>query len=357
MFKILSLDGGGIRGAFTAAVLAEFERRLERPIGDYFDLVAGTSTGGLIAAAVASGVPAQQIVDFYKQEGPSVFTRRAPYRPQKRSRRFAMPAARRLARKLTGIALDDVLQSKYRSELLASAMTAVFGAALVGDVRKCRLVIPAVDLTVGRTVVFKTPHLPNLTRDRHYCLVDVLLATTAAPTYFPHAELPGGGAAVDGGLWANNPSLVAYTEAMKIHECAKRECDPSFHASEIEILSIGTGNPRYSLRPPGDNAGIGWWGPRVFDVASISQAQGVSFQLLYLLGKRYRRVDFELPDASWTLDSVEHLASLVHQGKTAAHEQLTTLMDRFFSTESPDYVPFEDCAAPHSLASSDLAPV
>lgn len=357
MFKILSLDGGGIRGAFTAAVLTEIERRLERPIGDYFDLVAGTSTGGLIAAAVASGVPAQQIVDFYKQDGPAVFSRRVPYRPQKRSRRLAMPVARPLTKKLTGVELDDVLQSKYQSGPLASAMDAVFGATLVGDLRKCRLVIPAVDLTVGRTVVFKTPHLPGLTRDRHYRLVDVLLATTAAPTYFPHAELPGGGAAVDGGLWANNPSLVAYTEAMKIRECALRECDPSFEDSEIAILSIGTGAPRYSLRPPGDDAGIGWWGPRVFDVASISQAQGVSFQLQYLLSDRYTRVDFDLPDASWTLDSVEHLPSLVHQGGTAAHGQLTTLMGRFFSTESPDFVPFHDCVPPLSLESSDLSRV
>ena len=356
MFKILSLDGGGIRGAFSAAVLAEIERRLERPIGDYFDLVAGTSTGALIAAAVASGVPAQQIVDFYKQDGPAVFTRRAPYRPQKRTRRLTMPVARMLTRNVAGVALDDVFQSKYRSAPLASAMTAVFGATLVGDLRKCRLVIPAVDLTVGRTVVFKTPHLPNLTRDRHYRLVDVLLATTAAPTYFPHATMPGGGAVVDGGLWANNPSLVAYTEVMKIRECAQRDCDPRFDASEIEILSIGTGKPRYSLRPPSDEAGVGWWGPRVFDISSISQSQGVSFQLQYLLGDRYTRIDFELPDKSWTLDSIEHIPSLVHQGGVAAHEQLATLVDRFFGTESPDYKPYEDCTASSSLASSAPAP-
>jgi len=343
MFKILSLDGGGIRGAFTAAVLAEIENRLDRPTGDYFDLVAGTSTGGLIAAAVASGHSASKIVDFYQQDGPAVFAPRPRYTPEKRTRRLAMPAARVAVEKTVGVSLDDILQTKYRSAPLVDAVGRVFGDQLVGDIAKCRLVIPAVDVTVGRTLVFKTPHLPNLTRDRHYRVADVLLATTAAPTYFPHATLRGGGAVVDGGLWANNPSLVAYTEAMKIRECAQRECDPHFEPSDIEILSIGTGEPRYSLAPPGDHAGIGWWGPRVFDVASVSQSQGVSFQLQYLLDSRYTRVNFELPDESWTLDSVKHLPALFHKGRTAAHDQLALLMDRFFGGEAPDFLPFDDC--------------
>ncbi|MCO6042707.1 patatin-like phospholipase family protein [Aeoliella sp. ICT_H6.2] len=343
MFKILSLDGGGIRGAFTAAVLAEIESRLDRPIGDYFDLVAGTSTGGLIATAVASGLSASKIVDFYQQDGPAVFAPRPPFKPEKRARRLAMPAGRFVVEKAVGVSLDDVFQTKYPSHPLVDAVSRVFGDLLLGDITKCRLVIPAVDVTVGRTVVFKTPHLPNLTRDRHYRVSDVLLATTAAPTYFPHAMLNGHGAVVDGGLWANNPSLVAYTEAMKIRECAQRECDPSFDSSQIEILSIGTGEPRYSLDPPGDHAGIGWWGPRVFDVASISQSQGVSFQLQYLLDNRYTRVNFDLPDESWTLDSMKHLPSLFHKGRTAAHDQLAELLDRFFSREAPDYVPFDDC--------------
>jgi patatin-like phospholipase/acyl hydrolase len=248
-------------GRITAAVLAEIEDRLDRPIGDYFDLVAGTSTGGLIAAAVATGLPATTIVDFYKQDGPTVFAPRPHYVPEQWSRQLAMPAARFALRKSLGIPLDDLLQTKYTSAPLQKALERVFKEQLVGEIRKCRLVVPAVDVTVGRTVVFKTPHLPGLTRDRHLRIADVLLATTAAPTYFPHADLRGEGAVVDGGLWANNPSLVAYTEASKIRECADRDCDPQFDTTEVHILSIGTGEPRYSLRPPGDRAGLGWWGP------------------------------------------------------------------------------------------------
>ena len=130
---------------------------------------------------------------------------------------------------------------------------------------------------------------------------------------------------------------------MKIHECADRECDPRFDPSGIQILSIGTGEPRYSLSPPGHNAGIGWWGTRVIDVVSVSQSQGVSFELQYLLGDRYTRVNFELPDHSWSLDSIEHLPDLLHLGRTVAHDSLAQILDQFFDSDSPDFVPFADC--------------
>jgi patatin-like phospholipase/acyl hydrolase len=343
MFKILSLDGGGIRGAFTAAVLAEIETRLSCPIGDYFDLVAGTSTGGLIAVAVASGISAREIVDFYQNDGPSVFEPRPKYVPARKLQRLGMPAARWATSKVAPVALDDVLQTKYLAGPLETALKRVFGDTLIGEITKSRLVIPAVDVTVGRTVVFKTPHLPNLTRDRHLKAVEVLRATTAAPSYFPHATISGLGAIVDGGLWANNPSLVAYTEAMKIRECARRDCDPKFESADVHILSIGTGEPRYCLRPPDNNAGIGWWGPRVFDVSSISQSQGVSFQLSYLLADRYKRVNFELPDESWSLDSVEHLSSLLHMGRVVAHDQMAEIVKCYFANKTSDYQPFDDC--------------
>lgn len=343
MFKILSLDGGGIRGAFTAGMLAEFEARLDRPLGEYFDLVAGTSTGGLIAAAVASGISTSKIVEFYREQGPIVFTPRGKYKPPRLLSKLALPLARLATERAVGIDLDDVLRAKYDSRPLREALGGVFGHQLVGDITKCRLLIPAVDVSMGRTVVYKTPHLPGLTRDRHYKLADVLMATTAAPTYFQHANVNGSGAIVDGGLWANNPSLVAYTEAMKIRECADREYDPRFDSSEIMLLSIGTGEPRYSLCPPNEMAGIAWWGPRVFNIASISQSQGISFQLQYLLGQRYRRINFELPDDSWSLDSIDLLPTLLHKGQITAHDQLAEVLSHFFASPAPDYVPFEDC--------------
>jgi patatin-like phospholipase/acyl hydrolase len=240
------------------------------------------------------------------------------------------------------VRIDDVLQTKYESGPLKAALNEVFGDERIGSLRQCRIVIPAVDATAGKVVVFKTPHLPNLSRDRHESLVDVLLATTAAPTYFPHAAIGGGGAFLDGGLWANNPSLVAYTEAMKIRAACNREVDPTFTPGDVQILSIGTGQQRYSLTPPGENAGLAWWGPKMFDVISMSQSQGIDCHLKYLIGDRYWRINFDLPDSTWTLDAVQHLGSLIHNGRKVAHEHLAELKAEYFSAKRPDYVPFED---------------
>jgi patatin-like phospholipase/acyl hydrolase len=341
-FRILSLDGGGIRGAFTASLLAEIEARLGIRIGDYFDLVAGTSTGAMIAVAVAAGIPASTIAELYENVGPDIFRPRPDYKPQKLRYRVPFAMIRRGLRKRNSVRLDDVLQTKYDPARLKAALTEVFGEDKVGKLGKCRVVIPSVDSTAGKVVVFKTPHLPKLTRDRHEPIVNVLLATTAAPTYFPHASLGAGGAFLDGGLWANNPSLVAYTEAMKIRLDCTRDIDPQFDPEEVKILSIGTGEQRYSLTPPGASAGLGWWGQRVFDVMSMSQSQGVDCHLKYLLGERYRRINFDLPDSTWTLDAVQHLGALIHHGRRSAHDHLAELRDEFFSNERPAYVPFDD---------------
>jgi len=342
MFRILSLDGGGIRGAFTASLLAEIEKRLEFPIGRYFDLVAGTSTGALIAAAVASGMSASTIVELYEKKSNEIFKPRPKNKPKKWRHKLGMPFARTASKAAVGVPFDDFLQCKYESQPLRHAVEGVFGRQLMGELKICRLVIPAVDVSNGRTIVFKTPHLPNMTRDRHYRISDVLMATTAAPTYFPHAVI-GTGSMIDGGLWANNPGMVAYTEAMKIRETATRACDRPFEFSDIRVLSIGTGEPRYSAAPPGDTAGLGWWGPKVFDIASISQSQGTHFQLQYLLDDRYTRLNFDLPDSSWTLDSIKHLPELLHRGQAVAHENLSGILHHFFSTTASDFDPFEDC--------------
>ncbi len=147
---------------------------------------------------------------------------------------------------------------------------------------------------------------------------------------------------VDGGLWANNPVLVAYTEAIKIQEAANRDCDPTFTTGQMKMLSIGTGEPRYSLQPPAENAGVKWWGPKVFDIASISQSQGTNFQLQYLFGDRYRRINFELPDETWMLDSIDKIDQLFHLGETGVHDQLPVILEQFFGQESQDYIPFPD---------------
>ena len=338
-FKILSLDGGGIRGAFTAACLVEIEKSLDRPIAQYFDLIAGTSTGAIVAAALAFGKPATEILRFYQEKGRAIFAAR-PRVPVRCGARLCTAIIRRVLKR-HGIDYDDLIRSRYAAEPLRSALEVVFEKNTLEAVRCSRLVVPAIDLAIGRTVVFKTPHLPDMSRDRNYPIADVLLATTAAPTYFPQATIGKGSAYCDGGLWANSPGLVAVAEALKIGKSCKREgIDQEFDFGSIQVLSIGTGLLQYSSMPPAEGPGLAWWGPRIVNVMSIAQAQGVDFQLQYLLQDRYLSVNFNLNDASWKLDAVQHLDALIHQGEIRAHEKLGLIRERFCSSLAVPYTPF-----------------
>lgn len=345
-FRILSLDGGGIRGAFIAGLLAEIERKTGRPIAEHFDLIAGTSTGGIIAVALALGETAKSIESFYRDRGPKIFTRPEPMKLGFRNRAL-LGLAEKGAALFTGngdlqIDRDWVFQPKYSPDQLKAALADVFQHRTLAAAKR-RLVVPAVNLIKGQTVVFKTPHAPGYVRDREFRAIDVVLATTAAPTYFPPATINNGSAYADGGLWANNPAICAYAEAVRISErCRRENIDPCFEPSEVSMLSVGTGRAPYFLAPAGGKEGALHWGFRLFEVMSGAQSQGISFQASYLMGEdRYRRVDFELP-AKWPLDAVEFTEKLIHLGHEKAIEELATIKSRFLTGPAPEYRPFDE---------------
>ena len=201
MKKILTIDGGGIKGVFAASFLANLEQRCEGRIVDYFDLIAGTSTGAIIAAALAVGIPAQDVLNLYMQKADKIFP------------------------KHKGISL---YKGRYATKPLEEELRAVFGDTLIKDC-KTRLVIPAFNLKTTKTRVFKTQHAENLFFDKDLKIVDCLLATTAAPTYFSPYKMEGG-TYIDGGVGANNPSMIALVEG--ISRCG-------WELSDIRMLSIG----------------------------------------------------------------------------------------------------------------------
>jgi patatin-like phospholipase/acyl hydrolase len=179
-FRILSLDGGGIMGAFGAAVLAEFEVDCRRVTGkgltDQFDLITGTSTGGIIAIGLGMGASPEQILGLYRDRGSRIF-----------------PRASGLDGWLPGF-FRNVLGPKYSPDALRQAIEGVVGQKTLADA-KTRLLVPAYDATMGRVYVFKTPHVPpGDARDADKRAVDVALATSAAPTYFPAHEVGDRGA-------------------------------------------------------------------------------------------------------------------------------------------------------------------
>lgn len=330
-FRILSLLGGGVRGAFGAAFLNELEKRLEHPLVKYFDLLAGTSTGAISAAGLAAGMTGGDLVEFYQKHVDDIFHPREPHEP-KGWLKLLFPAARSMFRRRTNGNFDDFFRARYCPHALRYAFEDAFGQKTLSDLRAGRLIIPSVNLTRGQTCIFRTPHLIGNDQDSDVLVADVLRAATAAPTYFPHMVMPDGDAYCDGGLWANNPGVLAVAEAIKIRRyCDGPRCDPAFDVSTIQILSIGTGITTYSLSPPGSDAGILYWSRHVADVMGLSQAQGTEIPLDYLLGERFHQVNFDLADSSWKLDGIQHLDQLFKLGRARGDEEFDSIAEQFFS--------------------------
>ena len=199
-FRILSLSGGGYLGLYTAVVLADLEARVGEPLGRRFDLIAGTSVGGLLGLALAYEVPMAQIVKLFVEKGEDIFS----------ARKLPSGAVTRL--------LDltrSVLGPKYTGETLRQELTRHLGERSLGDALHA-VVIPAVDVSRCATKVFKTPHADTSLGDEDVRAVDVAMATSAAPAYFPSVQI-GHTLYADGGRFANNPSLFAPRQLILAH--------------------------------------------------------------------------------------------------------------------------------------------
>ena len=221
-FRILSLDGGGIRGIYAASILADLEQRYcgGRRVAEYFDLIAGTSTGGILALGLGAGLPAGELRDLYVIRGNEIF-------PERKD-----SFAGRL-KSLTEDVLQFVLY-RYERDAVASLLTQKLRGKLFGESLN-RLVIPSFDGKHSEVFVYKTPHHADYRFDRFEKMVTVALATSAAPTFF--RPFPNGGyQLVDGGVWANNPIMLAVIEALTCF---------TVRPEQIEVLSIGTGEDPY----------------------------------------------------------------------------------------------------------------
>ena len=188
-FKVLSIDGGGIKGLYSARILEHFEDRFNCNIADYFDLICGTSTGGLIALGLSLNIPVSLISNLYYRRGKQIF-------PQQNS--------------FLSLLKQVFLRSKYDNNELRKALQEMFGDRTLADAR-CLLCIPAFSLTDGRPFIFKYDHNEgNLRRDSKTMYVDLALATSAAPAYLPIVTIDTyvQKQFIDRGVYANNLTLV-----------------------------------------------------------------------------------------------------------------------------------------------------
>jgi hypothetical protein len=239
-FRILSVDGGGIRGLISALVIAEIEARLSAKVGrparmaDYFHLFAGTSTGGLIALALTAptNVSAEDLALFYTEDGPKIFDAG-------------------LLRKLSS--LWGLTQPKYSSVPLREAVEGRLGGSRVSEATR-DLLVTSYDMNKSEPYFFKRWRALE-SEDRDFPIADPALATSAAPTYFPSHKI-GYRALVDGGVFAANPAVAAIAEALgrQSDEPAKLAPDDLF------LVSIGTGEfeTRYTQAEVSKWGKLGW---------------------------------------------------------------------------------------------------
>ena len=247
-FKILSIDGGGIRGIIPAKVLYHLEEEAIRKDGpnarlcDYFDLVCGTSTGGIIAIGIALGMTAKDILKLYQENAKKIFPGKSFWKAFCKNEPF-----------YNRDALEKLLSQHFNSFDYHTNKTRIYHC-------KTRLCIPTYDLDKGEQHVFKTDHLSNCTRDCHVPVVNVALATAAAPVYFSpysfeYCDMNSTNKNIyinniDGGVLANNPALIGLTEAIY---CI------GIPIENIELLSLGTGT--FNLKDSNSNKkrGLRYW--------------------------------------------------------------------------------------------------
>lgn len=270
-FKILSLDGGGIKGFFSAAVLAHLENDFNIKIVDYFDLIVGTSTGGIIALALGKGLSANEILNFYVKEGPEIF------------------------KKDNFQGLKNLMTAAYSTDRYERILKKCLGDTLLGH-SKIRLVVPSYNLDTGEVYLFKTAHHERFRRDYKEYMWKIARATSAAPTYFEVSKSIDSSRLIDGGVWANNPSMVAVVEAITI---LGKTVD------NLYLFNLGATQDLSNRPQVLDKGGLWAWKNDIVEVVFEAQSAGIASQMDLLLGNNYLRLCPKVPQDIFKLDSID----------------------------------------------------
>lgn len=310
--RILSVDGGGYLGLASATLLAEAERHFGVSCHERFDLFCGTSTGAIIALALASGMSAAEVAVLYRDFGPKVF-------------RNPVPGVRAMRTAWGFVA------ARYSNRALAAALGDAFGERTLGDVQVGgkRALVTAFCMSAGEPRVFKTDHAVGLTLHDRYRLRDVALASSAAPVYLPNVVIPSPTTGAperfcDGGVFANHPAVLGYAEAV-----SHLDVSPT----AVRLLSVST--PRASLAE-GSSAGgpldrfllsrgVLGWSTKISGVMIDGTSKIAHHTLDRLVrpfragGARYERIDLERPRGTdLDIATARATAALVHAGSHRA---------------------------------------
>ena len=316
--RILCIDGGGILGTFPAAFLAGLEQHLNgRPIGSYFDLIAGTSTGGIIAIGLAMGLRASDLLQLYEARGPEIFG-------QGRGRIIDF-----FINKLRSV--RHLGMNKYDSGPLRNILGEALDNKRIGDAAT-RLLVPAWNPDARSVYIFKTAHHPRLRNDYKSLAVDVALATAAAPTYFERHVTQNAVGLTDGGTWANNPTALAVVEAIAML---------GWPGESLRILSLGCLNETYSIPKW---AGIGTLGSKTINLYMDGQSRSALGIAALLTGHEHERttiyrIDETIPFNTYKMDDTSAIQKLMGLGFNKARERQPVLDPVFFNQPAEAFAP------------------
>ena len=281
-FKILAIDGGGIRGVFPAHILRSLNEKLKIDVNNYFDMIAGTSTGSIIASAIACKKSPEEIIQLYKEKSYKIFA----------SKNVLFPKC-----------IKPAFISLYNNTGLIEILKEEFGEIKLGDIN-IPLLLPATDIGNGSVHVLKSGYSDEFTRDKNVFLYEAIAASCSAPIYFDPLKVKEY-LLTDGGVWANNPSLAAVIDA-------KKRLNIDF--DNIKIFSLGTGRSKIAYgvstnKPWGFLTGLKGKEFISFILSLQSQSTQNYLQLM-LKEEQILRIDFE-SDKPLPLDDVTQIDNLI----------------------------------------------
>lgn len=310
-YRILSLDGGGMKGAFTAELLRRCEAELTggEPIRKYVDCIAGTSTGGIIALGLSIDMPTEEILSFYRDDGRKIFP--------------PLPAGFWSSLRKTA---SWSIRPKILHAELEAALKTRFGERLLGDART-RLVIPSFMMPKTEIAVFKTDHHSDFREDYLAPMWRVARSTSAAPTYLKGMEDEASGKVfIDGGVWANNPVMVAVVDALSCYDIA---------FDQIEVLSIGTGNQPFELKTPRIFGGLLAW-REIIKAAMFLTVDNATAQVCLLIGpEKCLRIEPIADEANIELDDYDRAFRVLPETARRLFEEHKGELASFFSAQVP----------------------
>jgi patatin-like phospholipase/acyl hydrolase len=323
-YKILSIDGGGVRGIIPAMWLDEIERRTLKPVSHLFNTISGTSCGGIIAACLAAPNHKKTVKSIDSDGDANYEDLISTYEPKfsaneivqlfKTKSRKIFSSDKNSFFSFFNLDKKTLFRPKYTDTGRKTLFNEYFGSLQIKD-SLTNLIIPAYNESMGNQT-----HLFN--RKDNQTFVDVLMATTAAPTFFPSYEIKEIGVFVDGGVNLNNPSMSAYTDSIK---------NFNINPKNTFVLSLGTGSCIPDPLNPDLYRGRLFWANNIHKIALNAQEGNTDIQMFNTLGDRYQRwqVWMEKPIGLDAFDDIS-LNNLYEMGRQYI-EELDASEDNLFN--------------------------